>query len=297
MQRRKLLIELDKAGAEWVVVAYLSGDGRMLEVLASDKSPHVITGSLLSGVPEDLVEKESKIVGLQTDPTLVMEARESLPELEGMGYFIPRNMSIRQAGKKANHGLNYGLGYKTFALYNEMDESDAKTIVKRYHEDAYPGIRIWHEKIKRQLNDDRTLTNCFERRRKFMDAWGMDLWLDAYSFIPQSTVVDMVNIGMTKAFEDESLDFELLAQVHDSILIQVPPGRGFARWYLAAGVSKTIGLDYMMPTVEYGARSFSIGTDMKVGYDWSNMVAVDIVADNLAEQIEEVVTNLDQEAR
>jgi hypothetical protein len=292
MKNQKLLIELDKAGAEWVVVAYLSGDGQMLKVLRSDRSPHVITGSLISGCPQDLVEKESKLVGFQTDPTLIEATREKLPELQGNGYFIPRTMSVRQAGKKANHGLNYGLGYKTFALYNEMEERDAKEIVRRYHEDAYPSIRQWHEKIKRQLNDNRTLTNCFGRKRKFYDAWGMDLWLDAYSFIPQSTVVDMVNIGMTKAFNDKSLDFQLLAQVHDSILIQVPPN-----WEKAAQDCKKIALDYMMPTVQYGAREFQILTDIKVGLDWSVMREIDVTSQTLAQDIREAIETIEEETR
>ncbi len=292
MKNQKLLIELDKAGAEWVVVAYLSGDGQMLKVLRSTRSPHVITGSLISGCPQDLVEKESKLVGLQTDPNLVETSRQDLPELQGNGYFLPRTMSIRQAGKKANHGLNYGLGYKTFALYNEMEERDAKEIVRRYHEDAYPGIRQWHEKIKRQLAKDKTLSNCFGRKRKFIDAWGMELWLDAYSFIPQSTVVDMVNIGMTKAFDDKSLDFQLLAQVHDSILIQVPP-----EWEKAAQDCKKIALDYMMPTIQYGAREFQIPTDVKVGYDWSNMRGVSVTSQTLAADIKEAIEAIEEETR
>jgi hypothetical protein len=292
MKNQKLLIELDKAGAEWVVVAYLSGDGQMLKVLRSTRSPHVITGSLISGCPQDLVEKESKLVGLQTDPNLVETSRQELPELQGNGYFLPRTMSIRQAGKKANHGLNYGLGYKTFALYNEMEERDAKEIVRRYHEDAYPGIRQWHEKIKRQLAKDKTLSNCFGRKRKFIDAWGMELWLDAYSFIPQSTVVDMVNIGMTKAFDDKSLDFQLLAQVHDSILIQVPP-----EWEKAAQDCKKIALDYMMPTIQYGAREFQIPTDVKVGYDWSNMRGVSVTSQTLAADIREAIEAIEEETR
>ena len=292
MKNQKLLIELDKAGAEWVVVAYLSGDGQMLKVLRSTRSPHVITGSLISGCPQDLVEKESKLVGLQTDPNLVETSRQELPELQGNGYFLPRTMSIRQAGKKANHGLNYGLGYKTFALYNEMEERDAKEIVRRYHEDAYPGIRQWHEKIKRQLSKDKTLSNCFGRKRKFIDAWGMELWLDAYSFIPQSTVVDMVNIGMTNAFDDKSLDFQLLAQVHDSILIQVPP-----EWEKAAKDCKKIALDYMMPTIQYGAREFQIPTDVKVGYDWSNMRGVNVTSQTLAADIREAIEAIEEETR
>ena len=292
MKNQKLLIELDKAGAEWVVVAYLSGDGQMLKVLRSTRSPHVITGSLISGCPQDLVEKESKLVGLQTDPNLVETSRQELPELQVNGYCLPRTMSIRQAGKKANHGLNYGLGYKTFALYNEMEERDAKEIVRRYHEDAYPCIRQWHVKIKRQLAKDKTLSNCFGRKRKFIDAWGMELWLDAYSFIPQSTVVDMVNIGMTNAFDDKSLDFQLLAQVHDSILIQVPP-----EWEKAAKDCKKIALDYMMPTIQYGAREFQIPTDVKVGYDWSNMRGVNVTSQTLATDIREAIEAIEEETR
>ena len=38
MRRMNLLIELDKAGAEWVIVAYISGDGAMIQVVESGKS-------------------------------------------------------------------------------------------------------------------------------------------------------------------------------------------------------------------------------------------------------------------
>ena len=120
----------------------------------------------------------------------------------------------------------------------------------------------------------------------------MDLWLDAYSFIPQSTVVDMVNIGMTKAFNDKSLDFQLLAQVHDSILIQVPPN-----WEKAAQDCKKIALDYMMPTVQYGAREFQILTDIKVGLDWSVMREIDVTSQTLAQDIREAIETIEEETR
>ena len=120
----------------------------------------------------------------------------------------------------------------------------------------------------------------------------MELWLDAYSFIPQSTVVDMVNIGMTNAFDDKSLDFQLLAQVHDSILIQVPP-----EWEKAAKDCKKIALDYMMPTIQYGAREFQIPTDVKVGYDWSNMRGVNVTSQTLATDIREAIEAIEEETR
>jgi hypothetical protein len=44
-----------------------------------------------------------------------------------------------------------------------------------------------------QLSKDRSLINPFGRRRIFMDRWGDELFKEAYSFIPQSTVADKLN--------------------------------------------------------------------------------------------------------
>src|SRR3990172_8844115 len=134
-------------------------------------------------------------------------------------------MSVRQCGKKSNHGLNYDEGYKKFALINELEERESKVIVEKYHE-IYPGIRnTWHRKIKAQIEKDRTITNCYGRKRRFLDRWGDELFKAAYAFEPQSTVVDMLNEGMCLIYESQELylhEVELLAQVHDSILTQIP---------------------------------------------------------------------------
>src|SRR5215475_10772879 len=106
-----LFLNFDKAGAEWVVVAYLSGDERMLDIVKSGRSPHVATGALISGASEQLVQLEHEKVGEANDPYAIEEIRASIPELRLGSYFLPRTMSIRQAGKKSNHALNYGEGY------------------------------------------------------------------------------------------------------------------------------------------------------------------------------------------
>ena len=180
-----ILMELDKAGAEWVIVAYASGDASMIHVIESGKSPHTVTGSLISGAPEEFVERENAIIGHHTDPDTIYDLRMEhfQNEFENSNWFFPRIFSIRQMGKKSNHGLNYDMRYRRFALENEMDETESKAIVESYHRDAYPGIKLWHNTIKNKLNENRTLENCFGRRRKFFDAWGPELFDAAYSFI------------------------------------------------------------------------------------------------------------------
>jgi hypothetical protein len=258
-----LLIELDKAGAEWVVVAYLANDGAMIQVIESGASPHVATGVLLSHSNGPFVTKENKIVGNITDPMKINELREQLdPDPE---WWLPRSMSIRQAGKKANHGLNYDMKFKRAALEWEILENESRDIVERYHS-AYPGIRQWHNSVQDQLRKNRMLTNCFGRQRRFMDGWGQTLFDAAYSFIPQSTVFDITREGMTKWYSDEEMvGVELLAQTHDSCTFQF---NNITSGIDIAPNAMKLGLDYMNPTLTYNGRDFKIGTTMKLGLDW-----------------------------
>ena len=262
----KYLVELDKAGAEWVVVAYLSEDANMLAVVQGTDSPHTVTGSLISTAPKEFVEQENKLVGNNTDADEIETLRQKLDIHED--WYLPRSMSIRQAGKKSNHGLNYDMKYKRFSFENEIPETEGRTLVELYHK-SYPGIRrTFHKSIQHRLNEDRTLVNCFGRKRRFMDAWGPTLFDAAYSFIPQSTVFDITRIGMVKFFDDTSMDtIEVLTQTHDSNLFQID----IKDTQDAANSIVKIGLDYMNPLCQYNSKEFYIGTTLKVGLDWGSM--------------------------
>lgn len=285
-----ILVEFDKSGAEWVVVAYLSGDARMLDVIQSGKSPHIVTGHLLTGVPEDVVEAESKIVKNVIDPDTIYELRSKhFPMLlDERWRFLPRSMSIRQCGKKSNHALNYGMRYRRAALQWEIEEREAATIVELYSSSAcYPGIPLWHEGIRRQLKKDRTLISLLGRKIELMDEWGDELFNQAYSFNPQSTIGDMVNDALI-TFEQDLEPFmykaDCLTQTHDSATMQYPEND----WVDMAKYAIRFGLDYMSPELEANARKFRVGTDMKIGHSWGHMVGCP-----LTRNVEEVAYGLE----
>ena len=268
-----LILEFDLSGAEWVVVAYLCQDENMLSVVRSGKSPHIVTGALISGAPEEFVLQEHKIVGSHTDATTIEMLRAKLhvpPQV-----FLPRVMSIRQAGKKSNHGLNYNMKYRRFALENEMLEEDAKPIVEAYIQKAYPGLQNYWSAIRRELKDNkRTLVNCFGRKVKLRGEWGEELFNQAYSFKPQSTVVDIVNRAMVLAYEDQSPEFEnffLGAQVHDSLHVQVKVPDTQGEWNALTQMVLRLKEDYMRPIIAYNDVEFQLGCDAKLGLDWGHM--------------------------
>jgi DNA polymerase I - 3'-5' exonuclease and polymerase domains len=105
----------------------------------------------------------------------------------------------------------------------EIPESDAKFIVERYHK-AYPGVRNYHAWVRHQLSKNRTLENLFGRKRLFLDRWGEELFKSAYSFIPQSSVAEIINRrGIIYIYYNQEMfkPVDLLLQVHDNIIFQM----------------------------------------------------------------------------
>jgi len=132
----------------------------------------------------------------------------------------------RDWGKKANHGLNYDLGYKTFSLYNEITDRDGKVIVDIYHK-AYPGVRDgFHSYVKMCINKNRTITNLLDRKTVFTDKIDDQLYKDAYACIPQGTVGDIIDergLNFVYYNRDDHFRFvKLCIQVHDQIGFQIP---------------------------------------------------------------------------
>jgi DNA polymerase-1 len=246
-----VMYNIDLSQAENRIVAYVAPEPKMIEAFEGKQDVHRLTAGLIFDKPIDEISDE--------DGSCVL----------GGGRF-----SERFWGKKANHGLNYDLGYKTFALYYEMDEAEAKFIVERYHL-AYPGIRQYHKWVVEDLSRDRTLVNCFGRRRLFLDRWGDALFKEAYSFIPQSTTADKINrdgVNFIYYNQDKFHDVELLNQVHDSIVFQIPISIG---WSKHVAILREIKASLESP-IEWAKSgiTFSIPAEVQAGFNLKDMTVI-----------------------
>jgi hypothetical protein len=254
----------------------------MIEVVEKRLDPHLRTGSLISGAPEDFVTLENEVVGNRTDPLDIADARRQLPEKwNGISidkFFMPRSMSIRQAGKKGDHGLNYGEQYKTFALINELEESDAKHIVSIYRDVAYPGLKSYYRDVAETLRrDNRFLTNCFGQTRQFLDRMDHKLLLAAYAFVPQSTVGNITNFGLRSTYQVTTAPMDKVipaAQIHDSNLNQ----HTFDSWEEAAEQVATCRR-FMDFVCTYHGVEFTIRTSAKIGKTWGGGDMIEIEQD------------------
>lgn len=246
-----MLYNVDLSQAENRVVAFISGDNNMMSAFSQGEDIHSKTAALI-----------------------FRKSIEEISDKDGSSPIGTGQYSERFWGKKANHSLNYDMGYRSFAFTMEIPEKQAKFIVSSYHT-AYAGVRQYYEWVQNQLRTNRTLTNPYGRKRRFMDRWGHELFKEAYSWIPQSTVADKINRdGLLFIYNNQQWfsDVELLNQVHDSIIFQIPLS---IDWEHHAGIL-TLIKESLQREITWRIRTFSIPVDVKVGLNMKDMKKIKV---------------------
>lgn len=245
---------VDLSQAENRVVAYYGPDELMTEAFYNGIDIHSLTASNIA-----------RFYGYDLDASTIKEwdgLFESTGDKEYASPIGNFKHSWRYWGKKANHSLNYDYGFRSFAYLYEIPERDAKLIIEAYHQ-TYPGVRQYHRRVQEALKRNRTLENLLGRKKLFLDRWGDELFKAGYSFIPQSTVADIINRrGIIFLYERQDLfpELELLNQVHDSIVFQIPISVG---WKRHAEMILTLKHSLETPLAVHG-RQFTIPADFKL---------------------------------
>jgi uracil-DNA glycosylase family 4 len=195
------------------IVAYVGGVISQIEAFEQGIDLHRLTASIITGKSYDQISDE-----------------------EGSSPLGDGRQSERFWGKKGNHATNYDVGYKTFALKYEIPEGEAKYILETIHR-GYPQIRDGYQAvIQNMLKTNRVVTNLFGRTRLFLGPIFPsypnvpqnacdNTYREAYAQLPQSTCADKINEqGLEYIYYNQELfkPVELLSQVHDQIVFQVP---------------------------------------------------------------------------
>jgi DNA polymerase-1 len=234
-----ILVNQDLGQAENRVVAFVSGEHKMMKAFEEGIDIHTQTASMIYEVPPEDISKDQ-----------------------------------RDWGKRANHGLNYDLGYRSFALYYQITEKESKHIVERYHH-IYKGVREWHATVREELSrNNKTLINCFNRKRTFLDRWGHDLFKVAYSYIPQSTIAELMNTyGVCFLYERQDLfpEVQFLNTIHDSIRYQIPLDVGTHR--IVEIISRV--KESLEHELEWRGKTFSIPVDTEMGFTFNKNTMIE----------------------
>jgi DNA polymerase I-like protein with 3'-5' exonuclease and polymerase domains len=140
--------------------------------------------------------------------------------------------------------------------------TEAKALLDQFHASC-PQLKLWHREIEKELYRTRSLTNLLGRKHRFLERWGDDLFRSAYSYIPQSTVGDLLNLALVRLYNAYGSEVEIVLQLHDAIYIFSKEDEielNMARMKEAM----------TMPLVA-GGEEFHIDCDFSVGKTWGEM--------------------------
>jgi DNA polymerase-1 len=220
-----LLVAADYSQIELRILAHVSGDPNLVQAFTGGEDIHARTAGLI-------LEK----------PTEEISADE------------------RRRAKTINFGLIYGMGPQKLARETGLTVKEAKEFIRIYFS-KLEGVSQLFESIQKGAEERGYVTTLFGRRRLLPDINSRNENLAqqsrrlAVNSVIQGSAADIIKMAMLRAACDpvlNGLHAELILQVHDELLAEVPAGSAQgAGERLAAIMSGVANLEVPL-TVEWG---------------------------------------------
>ena len=193
----KILISADYSQIELRVLAHIADIQALKDAFEEGLDIHAMTASEMFGVP---------VQGMPSD--------------------------VRRRAKAINFGIIYGIS--AFGLANQLGipRGEAGDYIKTYFE-RFPGIRDYMDEQKRRVKADGFVTTLFGRKINFPNANSHNP--SERSFVERASInapiqgsaADIIRramIRMEPELKQAGIDADMLLQVHDELIFEVPIG-------------------------------------------------------------------------
>lgn len=239
----KVLTQIDQAGAEALIVAYLCRPGKFRDLFIHGIKPHIFVAlhlfsDIWSKMPE--IDNQALIRCLVAEPKhlKLVEGWSNIEKIIKDSDNWESERRYYYIAKQTCHSANYDIKARSFRL-NTLQKSNgavvlshqqAEQYLEKYHK-LFPEIREWHTRVVIEVRRTGILRNLFGHPRLFTGFKNESEYKEWYAFIAQSTVGQLTNIAITELQErleagDELLTLaglDVLGNCHDSILNQNYP--------------------------------------------------------------------------
>lgn len=235
----------------------------------------------------DLKQAESRFVAYDSADLNLIQALEdpgrdihwevACEILRTLGKDVPekKDKFWRQLGKKSGHGANYSMKEATFieSCIGEMDvvfsRKEAHAILESYHA-LFPGIRMWHHRLRQELGIKRMLTTPLGHQRYFFGRLDDNMFREGYAYRPQTTIPAITNqlmLFLLSRRAEGAYDFGLLLQNHDSLLLEVSACGSD----LSLIAKDCLNTKLWHPKVELAGGHLIIPTDIEVAQNYGEL--------------------------
>jgi len=242
-------------------------------------------------IAADYGQAEARVVGFDANEAIWMEAFDNGDDLfktiAGRLFRVPPSevtKTQRSVTKVIVHGKNYGMGVDLLAFNLGWSKEEACLFVERYDKEFYH-LGNWRMSTRDFVDKHRYLCNLLGRKRVFYDRiksitkatdgelithWNQALLRDMWSWKPQSTVGDLLNLALLRLWKTVQQRQDWLVhkprfrlQVHDEMI-----------WSIAVkDVEQMVALiqEAMAISLETNGRSFLIPCSISTGTTWGDM--------------------------
>ena len=196
-----LLLSADYSQVELRILAHISGDEYLLAAFGRGEDIHASAASKVYGVPLNQVTKEQ-----------------------------------RSVAKMMNFATSYGVSAFGLAQRTGLSRSDADQFMQRYFA-TYPGVKRYLDETRAFAREHGYVETLLGRRRFFpvlkttassQQAYNMRQAAEraAINHPIQGTAADIIKIAMIRlhrALGESGVRSRMLLQVHDELVLEVPP--------------------------------------------------------------------------
>lgn len=269
----KIFVQVDQAGADALIVAYLLPNGNFRELFLVGIKPHIFVAFHIFFHHWKSLHPELDSSWLKLKPSELC-ARSSWRTIQAD---VKRDKRRYFIGKKCCHSFNYRMQPSTFRT-DVLKESEGEVILSvkesEYYHETYHSLfpelsQIWWPQIDQQIRSTRTLYNLFGHPLTFHGRVDEKLLREATASVPASTVAIINNTAETELQdwidENENSGIDLLNNKHDSLLCQCWIGE---ERLCADLMSSLIQRDLVSPRGE----RFQMKAEAKVGFNWGERI-------------------------
>lgn len=286
LDKLRIFVQTDQSGAEALIVAYCCEDGQYRQLFKNGIKPHSFLGMhLFQHVWPDKM-RELNLIGADSDFDIQELLKCPIPSLKQHRYWSALDKVIKDSdnwslkeryyylAKQTEHSSNYDIKGNTFRM-NILEKSGGKIVVSLDEADKFlevkhglfPEIRGYHRWVQRLAEQHKMLYNLHGHPYQITSYEFLDThWKELYAWIPQSTVGEITNIAYTRMYEyirDNKKPWDLLANTHDSYLLQCP-----LRDEKECAIKSREFIDQPFVSPIDGAK-FSMRSEAQSGFNWS----------------------------
>jgi DNA polymerase I len=231
---KKTLLSFDYSQQELRILAHLSDEDKLIKAFQEEKDVHKITASRIFKTHYDEVTKEQRMVG-----------------------------------KTINFGIIYGMSSYGLSMSLQIPVDEAQKFIDAFYE-TYPKIKIFYDQYFKDALTNKYVETILGRRRDVFEYPGQKI-IDnntrrvLLNYPIQGSAADLIKKAMVQIQKDilnNNPDIQLLLQIHDDLVFEVPEDKKIIR-DLTEKVTSIMCMVYPLKV--------PIEVDVKIGCKWGEL--------------------------